>query len=57
VLNGAIPRVDPKGNVYIADLVKPVDRSYPEFFDGKLPQPPKSTDRGDLFCTATCTGA
>jgi hypothetical protein len=48
-LNGAIPRVDAKGNVYIADLVKPVDRSYPEFFDGKLPPPPKSTDRGDLF--------
>ena len=48
-LNGAIPRLDPKGNIYIADLVKPVDRSYPEFFDGKLPLPPKNTGGGDLF--------
>ncbi len=48
-LNGAIPRMDPKGNIYIADLVKPVDRSYPEFFDGKLPPPPKQTGGGDLF--------
>jgi outer membrane protein assembly factor BamB len=48
-LNGAIPRIDPKGNIYIADLVKPVDRSYPEFFDGKLPPPPKQTGGGDLF--------
>jgi hypothetical protein len=48
-LNGAIPRMDPKGNIYIADLVKPIDRSYPEFFDGKLPPPPKNTGAGDLF--------
>jgi hypothetical protein len=48
-LNGAIPRLDPKGNIYIADLVKPPDRSYPEFFDGKLPPPPKQTGSGDLF--------
>jgi hypothetical protein len=48
-LNGAIPRVDAKGNIYIADLVKPADRSYPEFFDGKLPAPPKNTGGGDLF--------
>lgn len=48
-LNGAIPRMDAKGNIYIADLVKPVDRSYPEFFDGKLPPPPKNTGGGDLF--------
>jgi outer membrane protein assembly factor BamB len=48
-LNGAIPRLDPKGNIYIADLVRPVDRSYPEFFDGKLPAPPKNTGGGDLF--------
>jgi hypothetical protein len=48
-LNGAVPRLDPKGNIYIADLVKPVDRSYPEFFDGKLPPPPKNTGGGDLF--------
>lgn len=48
-LNGAIPRLDAKGNIYIADLVKPPDRSYPEFFDGKLPPPPKNTGGGDLF--------
>lgn len=48
-LNGAIPRLDSKGNIYIADLVKPIDRSYPEFFDGKLPPPPKQTGGGDLF--------
>jgi outer membrane protein assembly factor BamB len=48
-LNGAIPRVDARGNIYLADLVKPPDRSYPEFFDGKLPAPPKQCDRGDLF--------
>ena len=44
-LNGAIPRLDAKGNIYLADLVKPPDRSYPEFFDGKLPAPPKQTRR------------
>jgi hypothetical protein len=48
-LNGAIPRMDPRGNIYIADLVKPTDRSYPEFFDGKLPPPPKHTGGGDRF--------
>jgi hypothetical protein len=48
-LNGAIPRFDARGNIYIADLVKPPDRSYPEFFDGKLPPPPKQTGGGDLF--------
>jgi outer membrane protein assembly factor BamB len=48
-LNGAIPRFDAKGNIYLADLVKPVDRSYPEFFDGKLPSPDKNTGGGDRF--------
>lgn len=48
-LNGAIPRLDARGNIYVADLVKPPDRSYPEFFDGKLPPPPKQTGGGDLF--------
>jgi hypothetical protein len=47
--HGAIPRLDPKGNVYLADMVKPPDRSYPEFFDGKLPPPPKESGSGDLF--------
>jgi outer membrane protein assembly factor BamB len=48
-LNGAIPRLDARGNIYLADLVKPVDRSYPEFFDGKLPPPDKNTGGGDRF--------
>jgi outer membrane protein assembly factor BamB len=48
-LNGAVPRLDSKGNIYLADLVKPPDRSYPKFFDGKLPPPPKQTGGGDLF--------
>jgi DNA-binding beta-propeller fold protein YncE len=48
-LNGAIPRLDARGNIYLADLVKPIDRSYPEFFDGKLPPPPKQTTGGDRF--------
>lgn len=33
---GAVPRIDSRGNIYIADMVKPPDRSYPEFFDGQL---------------------
>jgi outer membrane protein assembly factor BamB len=46
-MTGAIPRVDAKGNIYIADLVKPPDHSYPEFFDGKLPPPPDNCGTGD----------
>jgi hypothetical protein len=56
-LNGAIPRVDAQGNIYIADLVKPPDRSYPEFFDGKLPAPPKRCDKGDLFWNSYMYGS
>jgi hypothetical protein len=56
-LNGAIPRLDPVGNVYLADLVKPVDRSYPEFFDGKLPPPPKECVGGDLFWNSYMYGS
>lgn len=33
---GAVPRLDARGNVYLADMLKPPDRSYPEFFDDKL---------------------
>jgi len=47
--HGAVPRVDPKGNIYLADLVKPPERSYPEFFDGKLDPPPKEGSGGDRF--------
>lgn len=56
-LNGAIPRLDAKGNIYVADLVKPPDRSYPEFFDGKLPPPPKETGGGDLFWNSYMYGS
>jgi DNA-binding beta-propeller fold protein YncE len=48
-LQGGTPRIDAKGNIYLAELVKPPDRSYPEFFDGKLPPPPKECGGGDLF--------
>jgi hypothetical protein len=47
--NGAVPRLDAKGNIYVADLVKPTDRSYPAFFDGKLPPLPEKADRGEAF--------
>jgi len=33
---GAVPKVDRKGNIYLAEMIKPVDRSYPEFFDDKI---------------------
>jgi len=56
-LNGAIPRLDAKGNVYLADLVKPPERSYPAFFDGKLPPPPKETAGGDLFWNSYMYGS
>ncbi len=56
-LNGAIPRIDAKGNIYLADLVKPPDRSYPEFFDGKLPPPPKECTGGDRFWNSYMYGS
>lgn len=33
---GAVPRIDSKGNIYIADMVKPLDKSYPAYFEEKL---------------------
>src|SRR5262245_30159501 len=35
--DSAVPRLDAKGNIYLAEMVKPPGRYYPEFFDGKLP--------------------
>ena len=29
---GATPRVDPKGNIYLAEIIKPEGKSYPDFF-------------------------
>jgi len=48
-LHGAVPRLDAKGNIYLGDMVKPADRSYPAFFDGKLKPPPKQARGGDRF--------
>jgi hypothetical protein len=56
-LNGAIPRLDARGNIYLADLIKPPERSYPEFFDGKLPPPPKECTGGDLFWNSYMYGS
>ena len=39
---GAIPRVDTKGNIYLAEPVRPVGRAFPEFFDGKIKPPGKT---------------
>jgi hypothetical protein len=44
---GAIVRLDAKGNIYLADMVKPEGRSFPEFFDGKIQPPPAQTGTGD----------
>ncbi|HOX05526.1 MAG TPA: hypothetical protein PK280_03910 [Planctomycetota bacterium] len=41
----AIPRVDARGNIYVAEPVKPKGRMCPEFFDGKRTiQNPKEVD-------------
>ena len=48
-LDSAVPRLDRWGNIYLADMVKPPGRSYPEFFDGKLPKPGRTARRSDLL--------
>ena len=40
VSRGSIPRLDAKGNIYLATKIKPVDRDTPAFFDGKLGKVP-----------------
>src|SRR6185369_8119590 len=57
VSRGAVQRVDAKGNIYVADMPKPADRSYPEFFDGKLAPPPPRAKEEICGGTATCTAA
>ncbi|KKK97422.1 hypothetical protein LCGC14_2652910, partial [marine sediment metagenome] len=48
VSDGALgPRVGPRGNVYIAECVKPPGKSYPDFFKGNLPKT-KIDKRGDV---------
>jgi hypothetical protein len=53
-LDSAVPRVDRWGNIYLVDLVKPLDRAYPEFFDGKLPEAggKEGTRRSDVLWNA-----
>ncbi|MEX0718571.1 MAG: hypothetical protein WD066_18405 [Planctomycetaceae bacterium] len=41
---GTIPRLDAKGNIYLATMVKPTDRVYPEFFDDRLSPAPDKYD-------------
>ncbi len=36
VRRGSCPRVDAQGNIYITAPLRPLDRDFPEFFDGKL---------------------
>jgi hypothetical protein len=49
-MKGAILRLDRQGNIYLADTVKPPDRSFPAFFDGKVKLAPTPTsDQTDSF--------
>jgi hypothetical protein len=57
VSRGAVQRVDAKGNIYVADMPKPADRSYPEFFDGKLAPPPPQGEGGDLWWNSNMYGS
>ncbi len=57
---GAVLKRDRRGNIYLADMVKPVGRSYPEFFDGKLAPPgnPSSGPRDrDAWATSWFYGS
>jgi hypothetical protein len=51
-LDSAVPRLDRWGNIYLADMVKPPGRSYPEFFDGKLPDPAAIARKSDRLWTS-----
>jgi hypothetical protein len=44
---GDIVRLDARGNIYLASMVKPEGRSFPAFFDGKMQPPPAQTGNGD----------
>ncbi len=47
---GAIPRMDLQGNIYLAETIRPTDRSFPAFFDGKIKPPPVQTgNNNDSF--------
>jgi hypothetical protein len=40
VRRGCTPRVDAQGNIYITAPLRPLERDFPEFFDGKLGEVP-----------------
>ncbi|MBM4043201.1 MAG: hypothetical protein FJ290_32335, partial [Planctomycetes bacterium] len=40
VRRGSCPRLDAQGNIYITAPLRPLDRDFPEFFDGKLGKVP-----------------
>ncbi|MCX7590898.1 MAG: hypothetical protein N2255_04650, partial [Kiritimatiellae bacterium] len=44
---GAIPRMDRAGNIYLAEMIKPPDRSFPSFFDEKIDPPRVQTGKND----------
>lgn len=46
-LKGAILRMDLQGSIYLAEMVKPPDRSFPAFFDGKIALPAVQTGNND----------
>jgi hypothetical protein len=57
---GATPKFDLKGNLYLGEMIKPPDRSYPEFFDGKLAVPGKQCDSegaSDIFYNSYLYGS
>ena len=56
-LDSAVPRLDRWGNIYVADMVKPPDRSYPKFFDGKLPDPARIARKSDRLWTSAMYGS
>jgi len=45
--HGAILRVDHRGNIYLAEPLKPLGRLTPEFFDGKIAPLPRSMTPGE----------
>ncbi len=45
---GAVLRVDARGNIYLAEMLKPAGRLYPEFFDGKIGKIPRGKSVGGL---------
>jgi hypothetical protein len=54
VRRGSCPRLDAQGNIYITAPLRPLDRDFPEFFDGKLGKIPdyfRSIGQGHYWYT------